>query len=416
MVQKRSSKQHIELTETFGAHNYAPLEVVLSRGEGAWVWDVEGKRYLDMLSAYSALNFGHCHPRIQKTAHAQLDLLTLTSRAFYNDTLGVMCEKLATLCGMEQVLLMNSGAEAVETAIKMARRWGYREKGIPRDKAEIICFSNNFHGRTTTIVGMSTSESSRADFGPFTPGFVVVPFNDKAALDAAITRNTCAVLIEPIQGEAGIIIPDSGFLSHVRAVCTGHNALMIADEIQTGLCRTGKIFACNHEAVIPDAYLLGKSLGGGITPISAVVSSRSVMQVFTPGSHGSTFGGNPLACAVAETVLDLIIEERPHERAAKLGAWFVEELRGLNSPYISAVRGRGLLIGVDILPEYGKAKDFCHALLDVGLLCKDTREQTIRFAPPLIISEEDLRWALERIALVFARKDKVSRAGQPCNI
>lgn len=395
------SREHIRLTEAYSAHNYSPLEVVLARGEGVWVWDVEERRYLDMLSAYSALNFGHGNPRIRAAAHAQLDRLTLTSRAFFNDKLGLVCERLAKLCRLDTVLLMNSGAEAVETAIKAVRKWGYEVKGIPDNTAEIICLDQNFSGRTTTIISFSSSPSARHHFGPFTPGFVVVPYGDITALERAMTSRTVAVLIEPIQGEAGIIVPPAGYLKSVEAACRARNVLLIADEIQTGLCRTGAVFACDHEGVQPDLFTIGKSLGGGILPISAVIGRRDVMAVFTPGTHGSTFGGNPLACAVALEVLSLIADERPHERAAELGAYLLEGLRELKSPRVTAIRGKGLFVGVDIDPSYGPAKGVCHDLLARGVLCKDTRVQTLRLAPPLCIERSELTWAIEQLAAVL---------------
>ena len=395
------SREHIRLTEAYSTHNYSPLEVVISRGAGAWVWDVEGRRYLDMLSAYGALNFGHSNPRILKVAHAQLDKLTLTSRAFYNDKLGPLCERLARLSKLDAVLLMNSGAEAVESAIKIARKWGYEKKGVPDNHAEIICLGQNFAGRTTTIISFSSSPSAKEHFGPFTPGFTIVPFGDAAAVEAAITPNTVAVLVEPIQGEAGIIVPPDGYLREVVAICRAHNVLFIADEIQTGMCRTGRIFACEHEDVIPDIYTIAKSLGGGIVPISAVIGRQEVMDVLTPGTHGSTFGGNPFACAVALEVLNIIEEERPHERAAELGAYLLQALTQIQSPLVSAVRGKGLFIGIDIKPEHGPAKKVCHDLMDVGLLCKDTRVQTLRLAPPLNIERSEIDWAIERLAQVL---------------
>jgi ornithine--oxo-acid transaminase len=396
-----NSHEHIRLTEAYSTHNYSPLEVVISRGEGVWVWDVDGKRYLDMLSAYSALNFGHANPRILQAAHAQLDRLTLTSRAFYNDKLGPLCERLAKLCKLDTVLLMNSGAEAVESSIKIARKWGYEVKGVPDNHAEIICLGQNFAGRTTTIISFSSSPSAKEHFGPFTPGFTIVPFGDAAAMRAAITPHTVAVLVEPIQGEAGIIMPPDGYLSEIAAICRENNVLLIADEIQTGMCRTGKIFACDHEGVIPDIYTIAKSLGGGIVPISAVIGRKEVMDVLTPGTHGSTFGGNPFACAVALEVLNIIEEERPHERAAELGPYLLNALKEIASPIVSGVRGKGLFIGVDIKPEYGPAKKVCHDLMDEGLLCKDTRVQTLRLAPPLVIEKRELDWAIERIAKVL---------------
>jgi len=397
-----SSAEHIAMTQRYGAHNYYPLEVVISRGKGVWVWDVEGKKYLDMLSAYSALNFGHGNERILRAARTQLEKVTLTSRAFFNDQLGLLCRDLAHLCGLDVVLPMNSGAEAVETAIKAARKWGYEVKGVPSDKAEIICFADNFHGRTTTIVGFSDSESSRSGFGPFTPGFNLVRYGDLDELKSRINPNTVGILVEPIQGEAGILIPPEGFLRSIRSICDQQNVLMIADEIQTGLCRTGKVFACEHEGVRPDMYIIGKSLGGGIVPISAVIGRQDIMDVFTPGTHGSTFGGNPFACAIAREVIALINEEKPEQRAKELGQFFINGLRKINSPKLAEIRGRGLLIGADIKPEFGPAKKFCIELRNHGLLCKDTRIQTIRFAPPLIIEKEQLQTALDVLAEVFA--------------
>lgn len=400
----KGSQELIELTEKYSAHNYAPLDVVLRSGEGAWVEDVDGHRYLDLLSAYSALNFGHKNPRIIKVAHQQLETLTLVSRAFFAETFAYLCQELADLCGMQKVLLMNSGAEAVETAIKAARRWGYDVKNIPHDKAEIVVFSDSFHGRTTTIVGFSSSLENRRGFGPFSEGFKIVEFGNLAALEEAITENTAGVIFEPILGEGGVIIPPNGFLKTLREICTRRKILMIADEIQTGLCRTGKVFACQHEDVVPDMYILGKSLGGGIVPISAVVANNEIMNVFTPGSHGSTFGGNPFACAIAREVVALIKEEKPHEKAAALGAYFVEQLKSLRLGCVEQIRGRGLMIGLDIDPAGGSAKDFCKKLKYEGILCKDTRTQTIRVAPPLIISKDDLDWALERFAKVLTHK------------
>jgi ornithine--oxo-acid transaminase len=395
------SKATIELTEKYSANNYAPLEVVINKGQGVWVEDVEGKRYLDFLSAYSSLNFGHCNPRIVEAAHKQLDTLTMVSRAFYAENVGLLCKELAELSGKEKVLLMNTGAEAVETAIKCVRKWGYEIKGVPDGKAEIIVFDGNFHGRTTTIVGFSSSELSRSGFGPFSPGFVRVPYGDAKAVEAAVNQNTVAVLFEPILGEGGVIIPPDGFLKSLRTICTANNVLMVADEIWTSLGRTGKMFACDHEGVIPDIYLMAKSLGGGITPISAVMANNDIMKVFTPGSHGSTLGGNPFACAVARAVLALVREEKPEQRSAELGAYMLERLKSMNSKYITQIRGRGLMIGVDIDPAAGTAKEFCKKLKKEGILCKDTHVQTIRMAPPLIISREDLDWGLERIDRVF---------------
>lgn len=391
------SKRHIDLVETFGAHNYGPLDVVLSQGQGAWVTDVDGQRYLDMLSAYSALNFGHRHPRLLAAAIRQMERLTMTSRAFYNDQFGPFCEELAHFCGMEMVLAMNSGAEAVETAVKAARRWGYEKKGVPVPEAHIICFEGNFHGRTTTIVSFSSEADSRQGYAPFTPGFSIVPYGDVEAVRAAITPHTVGVLVEPIQGEGGVIIPPPGFMRELRTLCSQQRVLLIADEIQTGLCRTGAYFCCDHEQVKPDMYLLAKSLGGGIIPVSAVISSKEVLGVFTPGSHGSTFGGNPLGCAIAREVLQLIKDERPEERTRELGDYFISELRKMKISPVTEIRGKGLFVGMDIDPAYGPAKKFCKALKKHGILAKDTRKQTVRFAPPLIIERADLEWSLSQI-------------------
>ena len=398
-----SSSDQIFLTQKFSAHNYAPLEVVLAEGRGVWLWDVDGHKYLDMLAAYSAMNFGHGNPRLLAAAEKQLKKLTLASRAFYNDQLGEFCKDLAALCGMQKVLPVNTGVEAVETALKAARKWGYEVKGVEPDQANIICFENNFAGRTISVVSFSTSSSASAGFGPLTPGFRIASFSDIATVERQIDKNTVAVLIEPIQGEGGVLLPPAGFLADLRKLCDTSKMLLIADEIQTGLCRTGKIFACEHEGVTPDMYILGKSLGGGIIPVSAVISSEQVMGVFTPGTHGSTFGGNPLGCAIGREVMSLIKDERPHEHALQLGDYFMTQLRALNSPHIGAIRGRGLMIGVDIRKESGPAKDFCKVLKKHGLLCKDTREQTIRFTPPLVIDRAELDFALQGIKQVFSK-------------
>jgi ornithine--oxo-acid transaminase len=389
----------IALENEWSAGNYHPLDIVIERGEGAWLFDVDGKRYLDCLSAYSAVSQGHCHPRILETMREQASRVTLTSRAFRNDQFPLFCEELAEFCGMESVLAMNTGAEAVETAIKAARRWGYRNKGIPDGAAEIIVCDNNFHGRTTTIVGFSSDASYRDGFGPFTPGFISVPFGDANAIEAAITSNTCAVLVEPIQCEAGILIPPDGYLTRLAGICRDNNVLLMADEIQTGLGRTGARFACDHESVKPDAYILGKALSGGFYPVSAFVSRREVMDVFDPGSHGSTYGGNPLGCAVARTALAVIDDEQLTERSAELGAWLLGELRKIDHPMIQEIRGRGLLIGVELKVA---ARSFCEALMREGLLCKETHDRVVRFAPPLVTSRADLEWALEKIQKVFA--------------
>ena len=384
--------------EAWGAHNYHPLDLVIESAKGAWVTDVDGKRYLDCLSAYSAVNQGHCHPRILATLVEQASRVTLTSRAFRNEQLGAFCEELAQLCGMEMVLPMNTGAEAVETAIKAARRWGYREKGIPDGQATIIAFDNNFHGRTTTIVGFSSAPAYREHFGPFAPGFVLVPFGDIAAVRAAMTSHTCAVLIEPIQCEAGVLMPPDGFMRELSALCRERNVLLIADEIQTGLGRTGRLFACDHDDVQPDMYVLGKALSGGFYPVSAVASRKDVLGVFGPGSHGSTFGGNPLGCAVARTALRVMQEENLVERSAELGAWFLAQVRTIVHPSINAVRGRGLMLAIELNE---KARPFCEALKDRGMLCKETHDFVLRLSPPLVVSRDDLAWAVEQLRAVF---------------
>lgn len=394
-----ATDEYIAREDAWGAHNYHPLDLVIESAQGAWVTDVEGARYLDCLSAYSAVNQGHCHPRILATLVEQASRVTLTSRAFRNEQLGGFCEELAALCGMDMVLPMNTGAEAVETAIKAARRWGYTRKGIPDGAATIIAFDNNFHGRTTTIVGFSSEPSYRAHFGPFAPGFTLVPFGDIEAVRAAITHNSCAVLFEPIQCEAGVLIPPDGFLRQLRALCDEQNVLLIADEIQTGLGRTGRMFACDHETVRPDMYILGKALSGGFYPVSAVVSRREVLDVFGPGSHGSTFGGNPLGCAVARTALTVLQDEKLVERSAELGAWLLEQLRSISHPSIVTMRGRGLMIAIELNE---KARPYCEALKARGMLCKETHDFVIRLSPPLVVSREDLAWAVEQVRAVFA--------------
>jgi len=388
---------YIGLEEQYGAHNYHPLDIVLERGEGVWVWDVDGRRYLDCLAAYSAVNQGHCHPRILQAAITQARRLTLTSRAFRNDQLPLLCEQLHRLTGMEMVLPMNSGAEAVETALKAARKWGYERKGIAPGAGEIIVCANNFHGRTVTIVSFSTEPQYRDSFGPLTPGFRVVPFGDPAALRDAITPNTCAFLVEPIQGEAGIIIPPSGYLAEARRICREQHVLFIADEIQSGLGRTGALLACMHEHVQPDVLILGKALSGGFYPVSAVLASRDVLGVFRPGDHGSTFGGNPLACAIARAALDVLVDEHLPERAASLGPYFLERLRAIQAPAVHEVRGQGLWIGMELDRP---ARPFCERLKDAGVLCKETHERVIRFAPPLVITREQIDWVVERVARV----------------
>ena len=396
------TQEHIHLAETFGAHNYHPLPIVIERGQRIWVWDVEGKRYMDCLSAYSALNQGHCHPRLVAVAKQQVEKLTLTSRAFHNDRMGSFLQELAQLCRMEMVLPMNSGAEAVETAIKAARKWGYTKKGVEADKAEIIVFENNFHGRTTTIVGFSSEPQYRAGFGPFTPGFRIVPYGDLEAVRAAVGPNTVGVLVEPIQGEAGVVVPPEGFLRALRELCTAERVLLIADEIQTGLGRTGRLFCCEYEDVQPDMYIVGKALGGGFYPVSAVVAGKEILGVFQPGDHGSTFGGNPFACALAQEALRIIVEEKLSERAQEMGAYFMSRLREISSPHVREVRGKGLLIGVELKAESGPARPFCEKLMEKGLLCKETHQQVIRFAPPLVIEREEIDWAISRVQEVLA--------------
>lgn len=397
----RPTDSFIAREDEWGAHNYHPLDLVIASAEGAWVTDVEGKRYLDCLSAYSAVNQGHCHPRILATLVEQASRVTLTSRAFRNEQLGAFCEELAALCGMEMVLPMNTGAEAVETAIKAARRWGYREKGIADGAATIIAFENNFHGRTTTIVGFSSEPSYKADFGPFAPGFVLVPFGDINAVRRAMTANTCAVLIEPIQCEAGVLMPPTGFMRELSALCREQNVLLMADEIQTGLGRTGRMFACDHDDVQPDVYILGKALSGGFYPVSAVVSRRDVLGVFGPGSHGSTFGGNPLGCAVARTAMQVLRDERLVERSAELGAWLMAQVRMLSHSAIVEVRGRGLMIAIELNE---KARPYCEALAERGVLCKETHDYVIRLSPPLVTRREDLAWAVEQLRAVFSSR------------
>ena len=377
------------------AHNYHPLPVVIAEGEGAWVMDVEGRRYIDMLAAYSAINFGHRHPRLVAAAQRQLDRVTLVSRAFDHDQFGPFCAELAALAGMEMVLPMVSGAEAVETAIKTARKWGYEVKGVPADEAVIVVFEGNFHGRTTTIISFSTDDEARASFGPYTPGFRIVPYGDADALAAAMDERVVAVLVEPIQGEAGVQVPPDGFLASVRETCTRWGALMIADEIQSGLGRTGTTFACEHENVVPDAYLLGKALGGGIVPVSAMVSSSDILGVYKPGQHGSTFGGNPLACAIAREVIAMLSTGEFQERSAKLGAHLHDRLAALPESAVRQVRGRGLWAGVEFASLDGR--EACERLAERGVLAKDTHGTSVRLAPPLVISETDLDWALDQL-------------------
>ena len=399
------TKFYVDVEDLYGAHNYHPLDVVLTRGKGIWVWDVDGKKYLDFLSAYSAVNHGHCHPRLVKALNEQSKKITLTSRAFRNDQWPLLAKELSALTGYEMVLPMNSGAEAVETAIKAVRMWGYQKKGIPEDRAEIIVCSNNFHGRTVTVISFSTEPLYRKDFGPFTPGFEVIPYGDTDALEKAINPNTAAFLVEPIQAEAGIIIPPQGYLKEAKEICEKNNVLFVADEIQTGLGRTGKLFACEHEGVRPDVQIIGKSLGGGCYAVSAVLSDREVLGLFNPGSHGSTFGANPLACAVAREALTVLQEEEMIENSQKQGIYLLEKLKTIKSRHIKEVRGRGLLIGIELKPEAGGARRFCEALEVEGLLCKETHENVIRFAPPLIIKEKDLNWAFKKVQKVFKNLD-----------
>jgi ornithine--oxo-acid transaminase len=385
--------------DAHSAHNYHPLPVVIAEAEGSWVTDVDGTRYLDMLAAYSAINFGHRHPRLVAAAQRQLDRVTLVSRAFEHDQFGPFCAELAELAGMEMVLPMNTGAEAVETAIKTARKWGYQVKGVPEGEAVIVVFDGNFHGRTTTIVSFSTDPEARDGYGPYTPGFRIVPYGDLPALAAALDENVVAVLIEPIQGEAGVLVPPPGFLAGVRELCTAHGILFIADEIQSGLGRTGTTFACEHDGVVPDMYVLGKALGGGIVPISAVVSSAEILGVFRPGQHGSTFGGNPLACAIAREVIAMLATGEFQERSAKLGAHLHNRLRDLPASRVRDVRGRGLWAGVEFTQLSGRKA--CERLAERRVLAKDTHGSTIRLAPPLVISEEELDWAIDQLEAVI---------------
>lgn len=396
------TQEIIQITEQYGAHNYHPLPVVIERAEGAWVWDCDGKKYLDFLSAYSAVNQGHRHPRIIKALKDQADRVTLTSRAFHNDQLGPFLKELCELTGFEMALPMNTGAEAVETAVKAARKWGYSVKGVAPNQAEIICCTDNFHGRTTTVISFSSEEQYKEGFGPFTPGFKMVPYDDADALAAAVDSNTVGFLVEPIQGEAGVVVPSDGYLKRVRQICTEKNVLFIADEIQTGLGRTGKLLCCEHEGVVPDMLILGKAISGGVLPVSAVLASREVMGVFRPGDHGSTFGGCPIGSAVATEALKVLVEENLIERAASLGAEFKAKLEGLVGPKVAKVRGKGLLLAAVLRDDAGPARGYCEQLMDRGLLCKETHENIIRFAPPLVISEPDLSWAFEQIQAVLA--------------
>jgi len=391
----------IRMEDEFGANNYHPLDIVIERAQGVWVWDIDDKKYLDFLAAYSAVNQGHCHPRIRQVLIDQAERLTLTSRAFRTDQLGPFYKALHDLSGFSRVLPMNTGAEAVETAIKAARKWGYKVKGVPEGKAEILVFTGNFHGRTTTIVGFSDEDQYRDGFGPFTPGFTLLPYGDIEAIRNAMNPNVVAVLIEPIQGESGIIIPPDGYLQGIESLCRENRALFMVDEIQSGLGRTGKPFAFQHEDVRPDVVIIGKALAGGFYPVSAMLADDEVMNVFNPGDHGSTFGGNPLGAAVAREALQVLIDEKMIENSAELGEFFLDKLNAIDSANIKEVRGRGLWIGVELVPEAGGARRYCEALAEKGLLCKETHEHTIRFAPPLIITRDELKWALARVAEVF---------------
>lgn len=398
-----TTHRYIELAEKYAAHNYHPLPVVIERAKGVWVWDPEGRKYMDLLAAYSAVNQGHCHPRILDALRAQAERVTLTSRAFHNDRFGPLCELIAKMTGFDKALLMNSGAEAVETAVKMARKWGYTRKGIPDGKAEIVVCAGNFHGRTTTIVSFSTDAQYREGFGPFTPGFRIVPYGDKAALDAAIGPNTAAFLVEPIQGEAGIIIPEAGYLKHAAKLCKERNVLLICDEIQSGLGRTGKLFACEWEDVRPDAMIVGKALSGGFYPVSGVLASDDAMDVFKPGDHGSTFGGNPLACAVAIASLEVLRDEGLVEKSRTLGDYFLGRLKDIRASSVKEIRGKGLWIGVEIRKECGTARPYCEHLMELGLLAKETHEQVVRIAPPLVITKDEIDWAVERIGTALRK-------------
>jgi ornithine--oxo-acid transaminase len=395
------SARFVELEERHGAHNYHPLDVVVARAEGVWVWDVEGKRYLDFLAAYSAVNQGHCHPKLVKVMHEQSKRVTLTSRAFRNDQLGPFCEELTTLTGYHRVLPMNTGAEAVETAVKAARKWGYTVKGIPTDEAEILVFAGNFHGRTTTIVGFSSEEDYRFGFGPFTPGFRILPYGDADAVAAAMHDKVAAVLVEPIQGEAGIVIPPAGYLRRLREITTESNALLMVDEIQSGLGRTGKLFAFEHERIRPDVVIIGKALSGGMYPVSAILADDEVMGVFKPGEHGSTFGGNPLGAAIAREAIKVLIEEDMIRLSAENGAYFLEQLQTIDSKHVKEIRGVGLWIAIELNDRAGGARRFCEALQEEGLLCKETHATVIRVAPPLTIGRGDIDWAVERFAKVL---------------
>jgi ornithine--oxo-acid transaminase len=398
--EKMGTTDYVALENDYGAHNYHPLDVVIERAQGVWVYDVEGERYMDCLAAYSAVNQGHCHPRVLQAAQEQMQKVTLTSRAFRNDQLPLLYKELHELTGFDMALPMNSGAEAVETAVKTARKWAYKIKGVPDDKAEIIVCANNFHGRTVTVISFSSDEQYRDGFGPFTPGFKIIPFGNAEALRAAITPNTAAFLVEPIQGEAGIVIPPRGFLKEAERICRENKVLLMCDEIQSGLGRTGKLFAYMHEGVRPDVLIVGKALAGGFYPVSAVLSSKEILGVFKPGDHGSTFGGNPLGCAVARVALRVLVEEKLVENSAELGRYFLEKLKTLHSPQLKEVRGQGLWIAIEML---GDARPYCEALKEEHILCKETHEHVIRIAPPLVITKEEIDWAFERIKRVVEK-------------
>ena len=396
------SKDYIQLEQTYGAHNYHPLPVVISKAKGVWVWDVEGKKYIDMLSSYSAINQGHLNDRIVKAALDQIKRVTLTSRAFSNDRMGPFLKKLCEVSGMEMALPMNTGAEAVETSIKLARRYAHQKKGIPESEGEIVVCENNFHGRTTTIISFSSDLDSKKGFGPFTPGFVTIPYDDIPAFKKAINPKTIGILVEPIQGEAGINIPSPGYLKELRKICSEKGILLMIDEIQTGFARTGRMFAFEHEGIKPDILMVGKALGGGLYPVSACLSSREIMSVFTPGSHGSTFGGNPLAAAIAEESLNVLVDEKLADRSIEMGAYFVKRLKEIKSKKIKAIRAKGLLIGVEFyLGPKETVRPLCEKLMEKGVLAKDTHEKTIRFTPPLVITKDEIDWAMERIKEVF---------------
>lgn len=397
----KTTEDFIALEDRYGAHNYHPLDVVVSRAEGIWVWDVEGRKYMDFLAAYSAVNQGHCHPKIVQALVEQSSRVALTSRAFRNDQLGLFYKELCEMSGFDKCLPMNTGAEAVETAIKAARKWAYTVKGVEKDQAEILVFSQNFHGRTTTIVGFSSEEQYRDGFGPFTPGFRILPYGDVGAVREAMHENVAAVLVEPIQGEGGIILPGSGYLSELREITREHRALLMVDEIQSGLGRTGKLFAYEHEDIRPDVVIVGKALSGGLYPVSAMLADDEVMGVFHPGDHGSTYGGNPVAAAVARTALRVLVEEGMIESSERLGAYFLDKLQALDSSHVREVRGKGLWIGIELKREAGGARRFCEALQKEGLLCKETHEHVIRIAPPLVIHREEIDWAFERLAKVL---------------